>query len=129
MPLPANANLSAMQSQAVDASRLLKALGNAQRLRVLCLLVDREMSVGQINDELPDLSQSALSQHLAKLREEGLVLTRREAQTIWYTLKQGPVEQIITALYGIYCVPDSKGERVRAPGPASKTADKKAGKR
>lgn len=128
MPLPANANLSEMQSQAADASRLLKTLGNAQRLRVLCLLIDREMSVGQINEQLPDLSQSALSQHLAILREEELVLTRREAQTIWYTLKQGPAEQIITTLYGIYCVPGPHGGRVRAARPA-KTTRKKVGKR
>lgn len=124
MSLPANVNLTAMQSQAADASRLLKTLGNAQRLRVLCLLVDREMSVGQINQQLPDLSQSALSQHLAKLREEGLVQTRREAQTIWYTLTQGPAEQIITTLYGIYCVPDTTGGQLCAA-----TTGKKAGKR
>lgn len=118
-----------MQAQAADASNLLKALANAQRLRVLCLLVEREMSVGQINEQLPDLSQSALSQHLAKLREEELVLTRREAQTIWYTLKQGPVEQIITTLYGIYCVPDSKGVRACAPVPTSGPTRKKTSKR
>jgi DNA-binding transcriptional ArsR family regulator len=121
--LPANAKLSAMQSQAADASRLLKALGNAQRLRVLCLLVDREMSVGQINEQLPDLSQSALSQHLAKLREEGLVQTRREAQTIWYTLEHGPAQQIITTLYDIYCAPENDGLCAAAPvGPARKQA-------
>ncbi|MEO6800061.1 MAG: metalloregulator ArsR/SmtB family transcription factor [Rhodanobacter sp.] len=117
-----------MQSQAADASRLLKALGNAQRLRVLCLLVDREMSVGQINEQLPDLSQSALSQHLAKLREEGLVLTRREAQTIWYTLKHGPVQQIITTLYGIYCVPGLEKKQACASTPVKATR-KKTGKR
>ena len=128
MSLTAKANLGEMQSQAADASRLLKALGNAQRLRVLCLLVDREMSVGQINAQLPDLSQSALSQHLARLREEGLVLTRREAQTIWYTLKHGPVQQIITALYGIYCVPGAENEQACSPT-AAKVTRKKAGKR
>ena len=125
----ANANLSAMQAQAADASRLLKALGNAQRLRVLCLLVNHEMSVSQINEQLPDLSQSALSQHLAKLREEGLVLTRREAQTIWYSLEQGPAQQIITTLYGIYCLPDNKGSRLCAVEPAKKAARKKVHKR
>ena len=115
MSLPVTANLSAMQSQAADASRLLKALGNAQRLRVLCLLVDREMSVGQINEQLPDLSQSALSQHLAKLREEGLVSTRRESQTIWYTLEHGPARQVITTLYEIYCAPENSGLCASAP--------------
>lgn len=111
MSLPDNPDLTAMQARAEDASRLLKALGNAQRLRVLCLLVNREMSVGQINEELPDLSQSALSQHLAKLREEALVRTRREAQTIWYTLEDGPAQQIIAALYGIYCAPKAAAAR------------------
>lgn len=128
MPLPANVNLSAMQAQAADASRLLKTLGNAQRLRILCLLVDREMSVGQINEQLPDLSQSALSQHLAKLREEGLVLTRREAQTIWYTMEQGPAERIISTLYGIYCAPRTDVDRACAAGPVRKSARKKARK-
>lgn len=111
MSLPDTPDLTAMQARAEDASRLLKALGNAQRLRVLCLLVNREMSVGQINEELPDLSQSALSQHLAKLREEGLVRTRREAQTIWYALEDGPAQQIIATLYGIYCVPKAAAAR------------------
>ncbi|AGG87340.1 metalloregulator ArsR/SmtB family transcription factor [Rhodanobacter denitrificans] len=108
MPLPNHADLGAMRACADDASRLLKALGNAQRLRVLCLLVDHEMSVGQINEQLPDLAQSALSQHLARLREEGLVTTRRESQTIWYALAPGPAERIIDALYGIYCAPAEK---------------------
>ncbi|MEO7067131.1 MAG: metalloregulator ArsR/SmtB family transcription factor [Rhodanobacter sp.] len=117
-----------MQSQAADASRLLRALGNAQRLRVLCLLVDHEMSVGQINEQLPDLSQSALSQHLAKLREEGLVLTRREAQTIWYSLESGPAQQIIATLYGIYCTPETKSGRLCTPEPAKKVAHRKSGK-
>ena len=129
MPLPANANLSAMQPRVADASRLLKALGNAQRLRVLCLLVDREMSVGQINEQLPDLSQSALSQHLAKLREEGLVVTRREAQTIWYTLEHGPAQQIITTLYGIYCEPGTEFDRVCAATPARKAVRRKSRER
>ncbi len=115
MSPPANPQLIAMQARAGDASRLLKALSNAQRLRVLCLLIDHEMSVGQINEQLPDLSQSALSQHLAKLREEGLVQTRREAQTIWYTLEHGPTQQIIATLYGIYCAPPDNALCATAP--------------
>lgn len=99
--------LVAMQESAEEAARLLKTLANAQRLRVLCLLVGKEMTVGQINDELPDLSQSALSQHLAKLREEGMVSTRRESQTIWYALVEGPAQGVIATLYGIYCAPGS----------------------
>ncbi len=94
----------AMQARASEASDLLKAMANPQRLRVLCLLVEREMSVGEIN-ALIDLSQSALSQHLAVLREKGLVDTRRESQTVYYSLTEGPVHDIIATLHGAYCVP------------------------
>lgn len=105
MPTPATMDLSSMQSRAEEASRLLKTLGNAQRLRMLCLLVGGEMSVGQLNEQLPELSQSALSQHLARLRDEGLVSTRREAQNIWYSMPQGPAQAIIGTLYQLYCAP------------------------
>lgn len=116
MPMPNNADLGAMQARAEDASRLLKTLGNAQRLRVLCLLVDNEMSVGQINEHLPDLAQSALSQHLARLRAEGLVRTRRESQTIWYAIEPGPAERIIAALYDIYCAAAPQPRRRKTAG-------------
>lgn len=95
--------LNAMQERAEEASQMLKTLANAQRLRVLCLLVDKEMTVGQINEQLSELSQSALSQHLAKLREEGMVTTRRESQTIWYRQVEGPAQRLIATLYSIYC--------------------------
>ncbi|MHB8679002.1 MAG: ArsR/SmtB family transcription factor, partial [Rudaea sp.] len=91
-----------MTAHADTASRLLKSLANAQRLRILCLLVTGERSVGALNDQL-DLSQSALSQHLARLREDGLVTTRREAQTIHYRLASGPAQRLIKTLHGIYC--------------------------
>lgn len=125
MPALKHQNMTAMRERAEEASRLLKALGNPQRLRVLCLLVGQEMSVGQINEQLPDLSQSALSQHLAKLREEGLVATRRESQTIWYTLRHGATEQLITTLYGIYCAPSGKG----ACAPRTRGASGRTGRR
>jgi len=96
-------NATAMHNRAEEAAQLLKALANPQRLRLLCLLAAGELSVGQLNEALPDLSQSALSQHLAKLRDEGLVRTRREAQSIWYALESGPAERVIETLYGIYC--------------------------
>lgn len=104
-------NLTDMQERAEEASQLLKVLGNAQRLRMLCLLVEDELSVGELNDHLPDLSQSALSQHLAKLRSEGLVNTRREAQTVKYQLAPGPAGRIIEVLYGIYCAKPGKTSR------------------
>lgn len=94
-----------MESQSEAAAELLKAMANPQRLRVLCLLVDREMSVGEINALVP-LSQSALSQHLAVLRQDALVTTRREAQTIYYSLAPGPAQRIIDTLHGIYCRDD-----------------------
>lgn len=106
MALPNDFDPASMQASAEEASRLLKTLGNPQRLRLLCMLVGQEMSVGQLNEQLPELSQSALSQHLARLREHGLVRTRRESQTIWYSLLDGPAQQVIATLYTIYCAPD-----------------------
>ena len=70
---------------------------------LLCLLIEHgELSVGQLQATV-DLSQSALSQHLARMREDGLVGTRREAQTIYYSLADGPAHRIIETLHGIYC--------------------------
>lgn len=91
-----------MRAHAADAARLLKALGNEKRLLLLCLLVEAERSVGELNARL-DLSQSALSQHLAVLRADGLVTTRRDAQTIYYSLAEGPAQRIIDTLHDIYC--------------------------
>lgn len=92
----------AMRLHANEAAQLLKALANETRLMVLCLLAEGERSVGELNAEL-DLSQSALSQHLAVLRADGLVETRREAQTIYYALPKGPAQRMIETLHGIYC--------------------------
>ena len=92
----------AMRLHAADASRVLKALANEKRLLLLCQLVEGECSVGELNARV-DLSQSALPQHLAVLRDEGLVTTRREAQTIYYALAPGPAHRIIETLHGIYC--------------------------
>ena len=105
--------MEAMSQNADAAARLLKMLAHGQRLRVLCLLVNGERSVGQIN-ELIDLSQSALSQHLAKLREEGLVATRRESQTIYYRLNSGPARRIIASLHAIYCDNEGSGRKRRS---------------
>ncbi len=91
-----------MLAHAADAGRLLKALANDKRLMLLCLMVGGEQSVGELNARVA-LSQSALSQHLAVLREDGLVSTRRDAQTIYYALASGPARQIIETLHGIYC--------------------------
>ncbi|AWB68546.1 transcriptional regulator [Saccharobesus litoralis] len=88
--------------KASQAAALLKALSNEHRLMVLCLLLTQEMSVGQINEHI-ELSQSALSQHLAWLRNEGLVKTRKESQTVYYTLDSKEAKAIIGTLHSLYC--------------------------
>jgi DNA-binding transcriptional ArsR family regulator len=106
-------DLAAMRAHASAAAGLLRALGNEQRLLVLCRLVEGEASVGELQAEL-DLSQSALSQHLARLRAAGLVTTRREAQSIRYSLPPGPAHQIMQTLHAIYCAPQAQAMRKRA---------------
>ena len=83
------------------ASSVLKAMSNQHRLRILFQLVSGEKSVGEL-EPVVGLSQSALSQHLARLRREHLVKTRRQAQTIFYSLDGDEAPRIIEALYGIY---------------------------
>ncbi len=72
---------------------------------LLCLLVEGERSVGELNARVA-LSQSALSQHLAVLREKELVKTRREAQTVYYSVADGTVHDVIAALHRNFCAPD-----------------------
>ncbi len=93
-----------MRHHAGDAAQLLKALGNEKRLVILCLLVDAERSVNELQ-ALLDLSQSALSQHLAVLRDDDLVRTRREGQSIVYSIAPGPALRILRTLHAIYCGP------------------------
>ena len=91
-----------MALHASDAASLMKALGNESRLMILCTLASGERSVGELNEVVP-LSQSALSQQLARLRQQGLVKTRRESQTIFYSLMPGPTDRVINVLHDIYC--------------------------
>ncbi len=86
----------------MDAAEMLKLLSNPKRLAILCHLMDGELSVGELA-VLVDLSQSALSQHLAKLRELELVATRRDQQTIFYSLDSHETEAIIETLHSLYC--------------------------
>ncbi|MBZ5487825.1 winged helix-turn-helix transcriptional regulator [Halomonas aquamarina] len=81
----------------VYSTHLLKALANEKRLQILCLLAEKELSVTQINHQL-SLSQSALSQHLAILRRDALVTTRRESQTIYYSLSSESAKAILNTL-------------------------------
>ena len=96
--------LSEMARHAEDAAQFLKMMANPHRLMVLCYLLEAEMSVSEINEHLP-LSQSALSQHLAVLRNSGIVQTRREQQTIYYSLASDGVHAIIAVLYEQFCAP------------------------
>ena len=91
-----------MSRHADEAAALLKALAHPARLLVLCQLVEGEASVGELQP-ITGLSMSALSQHLAVLREMALVETRREAQTIFYSLAEGPAASVLDALYAAYC--------------------------
>ncbi|OPX55312.1 DNA-binding transcriptional regulator, ArsR family [Oceanospirillum multiglobuliferum] len=99
----ANVDLVAMRDNAKEATALLKALANENRLMILCYLEGKELSVSQLNESL-DLSQSALSQHLAVLRRDNLVKTRRESQTIYYSLNGDQASTIISTLHQMYCV-------------------------
>ena len=81
---------------------MLKALANEQRLMILCNLIEEPLSVSELNRRVP-LSQSALSQHLARLRRDGIVSTRREAQTIYYRIADPAALEIMATLYRLYC--------------------------
>ena len=91
-----------MKRNATDAVSLLKGLANESRLMIMCVLAEGEFSVGQLNERIK-LSQSALSQHLAVLRDQGLVQTRRESQTIYYRLEDSAAMSIIELLHNHYC--------------------------
>lgn len=95
-----------MNEAADKASALMRTLGHKGRLLILCQLATGEKSVGELSESL-DIPQSPLSQHLARMRKEGLVQTRREAQSIYYTLKAGEAGKIIECLYGMYCAEDA----------------------
>jgi ArsR family transcriptional regulator, virulence genes transcriptional regulator len=95
--------LEALSAKAADAAALLKSLANEQRLLILCHLAsEEELSVGALGERL-ELSQSALSQHLAKLREQRLVTFRREAQTLYYRVSDRKAEQLLELLRDLFC--------------------------
>lgn len=96
--------LDQFQARAGEAARLLKALSNERRLMILCQLGEGERAVGELLP-LVGLSQSALSQHLAVLREEGLVATRREGVSILYRIADPAAVKVIAVLADIYCPP------------------------
>jgi ArsR family transcriptional regulator, virulence genes transcriptional regulator len=96
-------DLAALQANATRACALLKALSNEVRLMLVCQLADGEQSVGELQ-EFVGLSQSAVSQHLALLREHALVKTRRAGQSVFYRLASGEAAAVIRTLHAQFCV-------------------------
>lgn len=98
--LDASRDLKAKAGQVAD---LLRVIANDRRLLILCRLVEcGEATVGQLAEDV-ELSQSALSQHLARMREEGLVAFRRDAQTLWYRIADPRIEELLGTLHRLYC--------------------------
>lgn len=95
-------DLDRIERSATDAAKLLKAIANPRRLLILCHLAQGEKSVGQIEAQMR-LSQPRLSQELARLRQDGLVRTRRHSRTIHYSLADGRAEKLIGHLYELFC--------------------------
>ncbi|TVR96828.1 MAG: ArsR family transcriptional regulator [Rhodospirillales bacterium] len=95
-------DLEALHASAQRASALLKSMGNPHRLMILCRLAEGEKCVGEL-ERAVGLSQSALSQHLARLRRDHLVTTRRSAQTIFYSLLGSEARTVIETLHSLYC--------------------------
>lgn len=100
-------DLGLVEESAGRAAALLRLLSNEKRLMVLCQLADGELSVGEIQSRV-GLSQSALSQHLALLRDEGVVATRRESQTIYYRVADHAAMRIIQTLAELFCPPEMR---------------------
>ncbi|MGB0937188.1 MAG: ArsR/SmtB family transcription factor [Colwellia sp.] len=97
-----NSTESKLEENAKEVAQVLKLLSNHQRLLVLCCISEGEMTVGQLNQSV-DLSQSALSQHLAKLRNSELVATRRVSQTIYYRIKDPKIATLLKFLQDNFC--------------------------
>lgn len=114
-------NLQEMTPKAAEAASFLKALANRHRLMILCELHKGETSVSPLQRTL-GLNQSSLSQHLARLREDGLVKTRRESQIIHYSLADENVTRMISLLYEMFCAEECSGENEKP-----RRKDKKSG--
>jgi DNA-binding transcriptional ArsR family regulator len=102
--------IEAMLVAADKASTLLKALANRHRLIIVCQLIEKERSVGELA-ELLGIRDSTVSQHLALLRKDGLVTARRDGQTIWYSIGSKPARELVRTLYRAYCGPARPHER------------------
>lgn len=110
-----NIQPTVMQAAADRASDLLKSLSNRHRLLILCQLFNDERSVGELAEFL-GLRDSTVSQHLALLRKDGLVASRRDGQTIWYRIDSEPARAILETLWHVYCQPDALCDEAQAGG-------------
>ncbi len=99
-------DLEKMQESAQRASEMMKLLGHRHRLMILCELKMAEKSVGELSETI-GISQSLVSQHLARMRHENVVTSRRDAQVVYYSLQEGEAATLIAALYDIFCDPGS----------------------
>lgn len=97
-----------LEKAAAEVAGVLRAIANERRLMVLCKLV--EWGEGNVNAlaETVGLSQSALSQHLARMRDEGLVIYRRDSQTLWYRIADPRIEDLLATLHKLYCKPNKR---------------------
>jgi ArsR family transcriptional regulator len=103
----ATLDIDTLKAKAGEAAALMRALGNERRLLILCQLAEGERSVSELQPFV-GLSQSALSQHLAVLREEGIVAPRRDGQTIWYRIAEPAALKVVATLAEIFCPPRRK---------------------
>lgn len=102
-------DLPEFKTQATEVANILRALANERRLMILCKLVEwGEANVTSLAQAV-GLSQSALSQHLAKMRDEGIVTFRRESQTLWYRIADPRIEQLFATLHGLFCREEDQG--------------------
>jgi DNA-binding transcriptional ArsR family regulator len=106
MNMKSSKPLETMRAQAARAEEMLKAMANRHRLMILCQLNGGEASVGELAAML-GVRDSTVSQHLALLRKDGVVSTRRDGQTIWYALASEAVRRLVGTLYEIYCGPQA----------------------
>ena len=94
---------AAFEANAIEVADILRALANERRLQILCVLMEAgEATVGALVVKI-GISQSALSQHLAKMREEGILAFRRESQTLWYRIADPRIGELMAELYRLYC--------------------------
>lgn len=98
-------SISSLAAKAEEVAATLAAMANPKRLLVMCTLLNGERSVGDLA-EIVDLTPAALSQHLGKMRALRLVSTRRDGQTIYYSLASKEVQAVLETLYKVYCAPD-----------------------